>query len=611
ITEADTIRRALANDNPAAYLPDLAASLNNLANSQSATGDRQGALTTITEAVTIRRALANDNPAAYLPDLAASLNNLANSQSATGDRQGALTTITEAVTIRRALANDNPAAHLPDLATSLNNLAAFQSATGDRQGALTTITEATDLYRTLANDNPAAHLPDLAMSLNNLANRQSETGDRQGALTTITEAVTIRRALANDNPAAYLPDLAGSLNNLAGVQSATGDRRGALTTITEAVIIRRALATTTPAAYLPDLSRSLKSLAELASGSETLDAYREAQQALSAHPQAARILAVQHAAFQLALSPELGIRALFSIVRSQPSGTPDPAAFHAKTLLRTYAGTDRASAAQVAALWREATGSEPPPWLTLPQAALDLAVKWISCRTWAASRAFWDEHAAALRSAETALALEELSLVDRAGALHLDIARAATATGPDDAFRPYLTGEAINTWAVLPSWEESEAYLTEHRATLLHDQALDLLGSDVDTAEPALHFALIALARADGIPAAYRYVDNRSALHTRLRQVLDSPEADPGLLHALALLERFAYQEDFTAAAHLALAAALTGSPPATDTVWPPAEPADRDRVISEIAALIGRQPQQAPALSTLIQSILAAGATA
>ncbi|OKI52684.1 hypothetical protein AMK15_30210 [Streptomyces sp. MJM1172] len=492
---------------------------------------------------------------------------------------------------------------------SLNNLATSLSATGDPQGALTTATEAVTIQRALAQTNPAAYLPDLAGSLNNLANAQAETGDQQGALTTNTEAVTIRRALAQTNPAAHLPDLAMSLNNLANAQSATGDRQGALTTITEAVTIQRALAQTNPAAHLPDLAMSLNNLAQLAPAHQALAAYSDAERSLAGHTQAALYIAIRRAAFQLThVGTDVGIRALIPLARaSQPSETSGAAAFQARQVLRTHA--DREGSDQVVALWREETGSEPPPWLTLPKAALDLANKWISCRTWAASRAFWDEHAAALRSAETALALKELSLMDPVGALHLDIARAATATGPDEAFRPYLTGEAISTWTGLPNWEESEAYLTEHQATLLHDQALDLLESDLDTAEPALHFALIALARADGIPAAYRYVDNSSALHTRLRQVLASSEADPGLLRALALLERFAYQEDFTAAAHLALAAALTGAPPAPDTVWPPAESADRDRVISEIADLIGRRPGHAPVLSALIRSILAASA--
>ncbi|MBV9312164.1 MAG: hypothetical protein JO100_00200 [Pseudonocardia sp.] len=51
----------------------------------------------------------------------------------------------------------------------------------------------------------------LAGALNNLSNRQGGTGDRTGALNSITEAVTIRRQLAKTNPAAFLPDLAGSL----------------------------------------------------------------------------------------------------------------------------------------------------------------------------------------------------------------------------------------------------------------------------------------------------------------------------------------------------------------------------------------------------------------
>ncbi len=92
------IRRRLAEAQPAAFLPDLAMSLNNLSGRQSDTGDRDGALASITEAVTHYRRLAEAQPAAFLPDLAASLNNLSGRQSDTGDRDGALASITEAVT---------------------------------------------------------------------------------------------------------------------------------------------------------------------------------------------------------------------------------------------------------------------------------------------------------------------------------------------------------------------------------------------------------------------------------------------------------------------------------------------------------------------------------
>ncbi|CAL9601946.1 hypothetical protein SUDANB105_05442 [Streptomyces sp. enrichment culture] len=259
--EAVRIRRELARTNPAAYLPDLAMALNNLAVSLAETGDRQGALEPAHEAVRIRRELARTNPAAYLPNLAGSLNNLAVRLTETGDRQGALEPAHEAVRIRRELARTNPAAYLPDLAIALNNLAVSLTETGDRQGALEPAHEAVRIRRELARTNPAAYLPDLAIALNNLAVSLAETGDRQGALEPAHEAVRIRRELARTNPAAYLPNLAGSLNNLANHLAETGDRQGALEPAHEAVRIHRELTRTNPAAYLPDLAASLNNLA--------------------------------------------------------------------------------------------------------------------------------------------------------------------------------------------------------------------------------------------------------------------------------------------------------------------------------------------------------------
>ena len=79
--------RARASDDPAS-IPDLAAWLNNLANRLSDVGQRQEALEVAREAVTHYRQLAQDNPAAYLPGLARSLNSLANvsATSASGRR---------------------------------------------------------------------------------------------------------------------------------------------------------------------------------------------------------------------------------------------------------------------------------------------------------------------------------------------------------------------------------------------------------------------------------------------------------------------------------------------------------------------------------------------
>ena len=145
-----------------AYLARLG---NNLSVRQSEMGQRVEALASIAEAVRIRRALAEANPDAFLPNLASSLNNQANRQSAMGQRVEALASIAEAVRHYRALAEANPDAFLPDLATSLNNQAAMQSAMGQRVEALASIAEAVRHYRALAEANPDAFLPDLASSL--------------------------------------------------------------------------------------------------------------------------------------------------------------------------------------------------------------------------------------------------------------------------------------------------------------------------------------------------------------------------------------------------------------------------------------------------------------
>ena len=193
----------------------------------AASGRRDEALQTAQEAVTIRRNLAEHNPAAYTPDLAASLNNLAIYLDSNGQQREALTTAQEAVTIRRNLAEHNPAAYTPDLAASLNNLAIYLDSNGQQREALTTAQEAVTIRRNLAEHNPAAYTPDLAASLNTLANRLDSNGQQREALTTAQEATNLYRTLAKHNPAAYTPDLAMSLKTYANVLERSGSTKEA------------------------------------------------------------------------------------------------------------------------------------------------------------------------------------------------------------------------------------------------------------------------------------------------------------------------------------------------------------------------------------------------
>ncbi|MFQ3630440.1 CHAT domain-containing protein, partial [Roseiflexus sp.] len=82
----------------------------------SALGQRADALKATQEAVDIHRKLTQDNPQAFLPDLARSLTNLGDRLSALGWREEALAATQEAVEHYRHLAQTHPQAFLPDLA---------------------------------------------------------------------------------------------------------------------------------------------------------------------------------------------------------------------------------------------------------------------------------------------------------------------------------------------------------------------------------------------------------------------------------------------------------------------------------------------------------------
>ena len=147
----------------------------------AASGRRDEALKTAQEATNLYRTLAEHNPAAYTPDLAESLNNLASSQAKNGQQREALKTAQEATNLYRTLADHNPAAHTPDLARSLNNLANRLGSNGQQREALKTAQEATNLYRTLADHNPAAHTLNLTKSLNTYAEILERSGNTKEA----------------------------------------------------------------------------------------------------------------------------------------------------------------------------------------------------------------------------------------------------------------------------------------------------------------------------------------------------------------------------------------------------------------------------------------------
>ncbi|MFE3628646.1 AAA family ATPase [Streptomyces goshikiensis] len=608
--EAVALQRELAGDNPAVHVPKLAGLLHNLAIGQAETGDADGALASSDEAVHLYTALAEEDPATYLADLATALDGFSVHLGTAGLSQSALVTVTKAVAIHRSLAQSHPAAHLPQLASSLSGLANLRAtATTDHVGALAASEEALAILRPLAEDNPARHLPMLARVISRLAIHQRHGGDLRGALATSAEAVAIRRTLTESDPGAHLPQLGHSVNNLAIYRAEAGDLQGALASIAEAIAIRTGLARFHPPAYLPDLSHSLAAHALMVPLRQTVEAYEEAERSLSAHPRAVRELSLQRAHFQIegTDAPD-GLRALITLAQSPPPA--DAATIQSRQLLRAHSRTDAASAAQVIALWREVTGTEAPGWLALSPTTQDLVMRWIDSPSWAESREFWNEHADELRSAEVSVALEELALVEHLAEVHLRIVRVAGSEDADTAFRRHLTAELLDVWSDLADSQEARDFLTEHTRYLLHDEALELLGEDLEAPVSAVRFAVVTLARADGVPAAYEYLGSLDVLRERIGRLLAAPLVEPELLRATGLLESLVHGKDFAGAARVRLAAVLSGDPQEQEVAWPAVESDERDLVTAEIVSFIGLHPDHATALGILIRSMVVSSLT-
>ena len=100
------------------------------------------------KAVEIYRGLAEENPGAFNPVLAMSLNNLSNRLSEVGDRGGALEASRKAVEIYRGLAEKNAAAFETDLVRALNTLARILTETGESGEALRCFTDKTKSFST-------------------------------------------------------------------------------------------------------------------------------------------------------------------------------------------------------------------------------------------------------------------------------------------------------------------------------------------------------------------------------------------------------------------------------------------------------------------------------
>jgi tetratricopeptide (TPR) repeat protein len=186
--------------------PDLATSLNNLAELYRSTGRYTEAESLYLRSLTIREQELGPNH----PDTSASLNNLASLYKSTGRYAEAEPLYVRSLAIRAAQLGANH----PYTASSLGNLAGLYELTGR-------YAEAEPLYvRALAIDRIVfgEDHPDTATCLNNLAELYRSTGRYAEAEPLYVQSLAIREAQLGANH----PDTSSSLNNLAKLYESTG-----------------------------------------------------------------------------------------------------------------------------------------------------------------------------------------------------------------------------------------------------------------------------------------------------------------------------------------------------------------------------------------------------
>lgn len=165
-------------------------------------------------ALELRRQLAQQNPAAYLPDVATTLNNLGNLDRLESRTDDARRHYEEALKDYEQLAQQNAAVYLPYLATTLNNLGNLDLRENRTDDARLYFERAFNLRQQLAAQNQDANPPEMAVILNNLAVSEKDENRFDDARQHYEEALQSYRQLAQQDPAKYLPYVAGTLNNL-------------------------------------------------------------------------------------------------------------------------------------------------------------------------------------------------------------------------------------------------------------------------------------------------------------------------------------------------------------------------------------------------------------
>ncbi|MFJ3476098.1 MULTISPECIES: tetratricopeptide repeat protein [Streptomyces] len=598
-------RELVEEQEPGASVPALAEYLLSYAGHLAATGEAVEAVPLAEEAVGLLQRLAEEDPEAFLPRLAAALHGLGGHRATVSDTSGAVEAAREACGRLRELAAQRPGAFRPELATALDGLAGHLDKAGDVAAGLRAAEEAVALHREPTAQRPEACRPGLAAALLTLGRSLASTGGPEVALPPAREAVDLLREQGD----AFLPGLAHSLQALGTHLERSGDAEGAVEAFLEAVALHRSLALESPGtsgaslvSALDDLTRALALTGEHAAAIEEYD--ETVKEFASADPATARRLGVERSAFLLrcpAPWPATGVAELVTWLDEDPetSGGADTVTVRVRQALRSYGDIEAVHTA-----WEEETFTSVPDWLALPPETLDLVSSWMFAPNWPRSRDFWSRNADVLGGEETAVALEELAILDPHGAQRHALLRAAVlAHGVTAAYDPLILSEQLAQWLECADWKESRAYLEEH-PRLLTVQPPD------DT--PLAHVAMLDIGRTEGLDAAYRLVEDREALQAYVDRALEAGDGT-ALMHGGGI-EGQVFRDRLASLTHAQVALVLSGGTEGFDpddlaALRHKSDEETRARLVRETVALSARHPE--PHGETWLRIIRALGGDA
>ncbi len=299
-TEALKVMRALADQEPEVYTPDVALILSNLGLLYWNTKEFSRAEKAYTEAVEKYKYLASQNPA-FVPEFASTLSKLgilyqttqrfSEAEKAHREALEMYEDISKSLDVRVSIADtlanlgnlywstrrfleaenffkkslkmkkelaEKNLLYTLDVTLLLNNMGNLYKEMKNLGEAEKYYKEALEKCRDLAEKTPDVYLPYLALILNNLGVLYKEMQQFEEAERAYTEALQIKRGLAEKNRKVYAADVAMTLNNVGLLYRSMGRFSDAKKAYEEALQLYWSF--TEPTFYYPDIVRTLNNL---------------------------------------------------------------------------------------------------------------------------------------------------------------------------------------------------------------------------------------------------------------------------------------------------------------------------------------------------------------